>query len=217
MLLKIGAQGIKYRAVDTLRAVLAAKAIHYAVDNGARIINWSGYVTTKDSVQLTLLRDTIEYADEHNVLLVLPAGNDGVNIDLDKNCLYPQCFDLDNLIRVAELDYNGNLFRYKIRKQIRGSNYGVKRVEIGAVAESISTFLMDGKSTYEANGGTSNAAPVVTGVAALVLSISPDLKVSELKKILLDTATPIYSLKGKIKSGGAVNAYKAVLRALKLK
>lgn len=45
MLLKIGAQGIGRDEKDTLRPGRAAKAIRYAADNGARIINWSGFVS----------------------------------------------------------------------------------------------------------------------------------------------------------------------------
>jgi thermitase len=50
----------------------------------------------------------------------------------------------------------------------------------------------------------------VTGVAALVLSVRPELNVMELKKILMDSASYLPSLKGKIKSGGMVNAYQAI-------
>jgi subtilisin family serine protease len=214
MLLKIGAQGVRYKAPDTERAANAARAIRYAVDNGARIINWSGYVSIDDPARLEPLKESIDYARDHNVLLVLAAGNDGVDVDSDENCLYPQCFDLDNMIRVAELGYDGTLIHYKTGSRWRGSNYGVKRVEIGAVAENLTTAFRDGVSTYATRGGTSNAAPVVAGVAALVLSIRPDLTPPALIQLLMDTATPIDALRGKVRSGGSVNAYKAVHRAV---
>ena len=69
-------------------------------------------------------------------------------------------------------------------------------------------------SVYRLTGGTSNAAPVVTGVAALLLSVRPQLKARELKQILMESSTKLPSLKGKIASGGMVNAYSALKMAM---
>jgi len=44
MLLKVGAQGIPRGQVDTTKVERTSRAIRYAVDNGAQIINWSGWV-----------------------------------------------------------------------------------------------------------------------------------------------------------------------------
>jgi thermitase len=214
MLVKIGAQGIGRREKDTGRIARAAKAIHYAADNGARIINWSGFVDDRRPEKLAELREAIEYAASKNVLIVVGAGNDGKNLDLNENCLYPQCFDTANLIRVAEIDFQGKLYRPPASsKWIGGSNYGTKRVEIAALAMNYTTDITGGVGIYALTGGTSNAAPVVSGVAGLMLSVNPKLTAAQLKSLLLQSVTKLPALKGKIGSEGMVNAYQAVLAA----
>lgn len=211
MLLKIGAQGVRR---DTLRVGRAAEAIRYAVDNGARIINWSGFVSGADRAASQPMADAIDYAAEHGVLLVVAAGNRGHDLDDDTNCIYPQCFDTENMIRVAELDFDGALYRYEVEGQVRGSNYGAQRVEVAAIAQNYSTALYHGNSIYGVGGGTSDAAPVVTGVAALVLSLRPDLSAVGLKEMLVESAVPLEPLKDRVRSGGVINAYAALKRAL---
>lgn len=210
MLLRIGAQGTPRRAIDTARAAHAARAIRYAADNGARIINWSGYVSDRRPEALADLRNAVEYAAHKGVLLVTGAGNDRRDLDDDKNCLYPQCFDLPNQLLVAELNFTGALLEYKVGDQLRGSNFGKRRVSVGAIAEVFTTGLANGESIYWRQGGTSNAGPVVTGVAALLLSVRPDLSPVELKRILVQSATPITALDGKVSSGGAISAGRAL-------
>ena len=214
MPLRIGAQGIRRGERDTARVTTAARAIRYAVDNGARVINWSGYVDTRDPAELAPLRDAVAYAATRGVLLVTGAGNDGKDLDLDANCLYPQCFDLPNQIRVAQLALDGTRYRYSTGGQERGSNYGVRRVEIAAIGQHFSTDLYHDRSIYEMTNGTSSAGPVVAGVAALVLSVRPDLDATGLKDILIRSAVPLATLRGVVSSGGVVNAWRAVRLAL---
>jgi hypothetical protein len=63
---------------------------------------------------------------------------------------------------------------------------------------------------YEYQNGTSFAAPIVSGVAALVMSHRPDLLASDVKDILLNSVTKSDSLSGKVKSGGMVRADRAM-------
>lgn len=213
MLLKIGAQGIGRGEKDTQRPGRAAKAIRYAADNGARVINWSGFVSDPTPAALEELRAAIEYAGKKNVLLVVGAGNSGLDIDKPENFTFPACFDLDNILTVAMIDFKGGLVRYKAGENWLGSNYGARNVDIAALDENFTTFLKNGRSTYALAAGTSNSGPVVTGIAALTLSVNPKLSALELKKILMDTATPLPALQGKTVCGGMVNAYKALLAA----
>ena len=113
-------------------------------------------------------------------------------------------------MNVAEIDFKGDLFRYKIDDKIWGSNYGEKNVNIAAIGMNYTTFLKNNCSVYALQGGTSNSTPATAGVFALVLSIRPELKATELKRILMDSVTPLPALKGKIGSGGMVNAYQAL-------
>lgn len=214
MLLKIGAQGIKRGEIDTERIDRTVAAIYYAVDKGARIINWSGFVSDLRPEKLKQLREAIVYADKKGVLMVTGAGNSAKNIDLEENALYPACFDQPNIITVAEIDFKGDLFRYKVGERVFGSNYGVKNVDIAAIGTNYSTGVKYGRSVYWLSGGTSNSTPVVSGVAALVLSLRPELKAEELKEILMTSVTKLSSLKGKVKSEGMVNAYQALKLAL---
>jgi subtilisin family serine protease len=54
------------------------------------------------------------------------------------------------------------------------------------------------------------ATPVVSGVAALILSKNPRMSVDDLSKRLMDSTDPIIALKGKTVSGGRINAAKAL-------
>jgi subtilisin family serine protease len=213
MLLKIGAQGIGNGDKDTERPGRAAKAIRYAADNGARVVNWSGYVNDPTPEALAELRAAIAYAGTKDVLLVVGAGNSGVDVDRPENATYPVCFDLENILTVAMVDFNGALVRYQAGDRQLGSNFGPKNVDIAALDENFTTDVENGRSAYRLGAGTSCAAPVVAGVAALTLSVNPGLSALELKKALMTSATPLPALSGKIACGGMVNATKALLAA----
>jgi len=213
MLLKIGAQGIGNGEKDTARPGRAAKAIRYAADNGARVINWSGMVSDPTPEALVELKAAIAYAGEKNVLLVVGAGNSGLDIDRSENFTFPACFPLDNILTVAMIDFRGGLVRYKAGDRWLGSNFGQRNVDIAALDENFTTDVENGRSTYRLGGGTSCSGPVVAGIAALALSVKPDLSAAALKKILMDTATPLPALNGKVACGGMVNAYRALLAA----
>jgi subtilisin family serine protease len=213
MLLKIGAQGIGRSEKDSERPGRAAKAIRYAADNGARVINWSGFVSDPTPAALEELRSSIEYAGRKDVLLVVGAGNSGLDIDKPENFTFPACFTLDNILTVAMIDFQGGLVHYQAGERRLGSNFGLKNVDIAALDENFSTFLQNGRSTYRLAEGTSNSGPVVAGIAALTLSVNPRLSALELKKILMDTATSLPDLQGKTVSGGMVNAYQALRAA----
>jgi subtilisin family serine protease len=156
----------------------------------------------------------VAYAAARGVLLVTGAGNDGRDLDQEQDQLYPQCFDYPNQVRVAEVGWDGALVRYRVGGQVRGSNYGARRVEIGAIGTNFSTGIRNGVSTYGVQGGTSNAGPVVAGVAALMLSVRPDLSATALRAGLMASVTPVEALRGQVASGGVVNAYRAVRAAL---
>ncbi len=213
MLLKIGAQGIGRNEKDTARPGRAAKAIRYAADNGARVINWSGFVSDPTPEALAELKAAIEYAGRKNVLLVVGAGNSGLDIDRPENFTYPACFPLDNILTVAMIDFRGDLVRYKAGDRLLGSNYGPRNTDIAALDENFTTDLTNGRSTYRLGGGTSCAGPVVAGIAALALSVNPDLSAIALRKLLMDTATRLMALQDKVGCGGMVSAYRALLAA----
>jgi len=213
MLLKHDAFGYARSEDNKNVADRAAKAIRYAAANGARVINWSGWCSTKSPEKLALLKSAVDYAESKGVLLVCAAGNSGKDIDREENWIFPQCFDNENIITVAEIDLEGELDRNSGKQRVSSSNYGLKTVDIAAVARTYSTDIHNGRGVYRLGGGTSCSSPVVTGVAALMLSVRPDLTGSQVKEILLATAQKIPALEGKIKTEGMVDAYAAVMTA----
>ena len=114
---------------------------------------------------------------------------------------------------MANLQCNGELHST--------SNYGATSVDLAAPGSYIySTSTGDGTSNsstsipasscYEYMSGTSMAAPMVAGVAAMLYSCYDYLSMQDIKNIILDSVTPLESLSGKCVSQGTLNAYAAV-------
>jgi subtilisin family serine protease len=144
------------------------------------------------------LGDAIKRAGDEGILFIAAAGNSSTNNDTRPH--YPSNYDLPNVLSVAALTRNDVLARF--------SNFGAKTVHIAAPgAEIMSTWP---GNQYEEHSGTSMATPVVSGVAALILSVNPDLSMTDLRKRLLDTVDKLPALDGKVSSGGRVNAASAV-------
>jgi len=72
---------------------------------------------------------------------------------------------------------------------------------------------IDPPSAYDTMRGTSMAAPYVSGIAGLLLSVNPALTYTQVKSAILDTVDKIPDVSGKLVSGGRVNARAALSRA----
>lgn len=165
-----------------------ALSIRYAVDNGAQIINMS---FGKDySPNKGLVYDAIKYASDHGVLLVHAAGNDGINTD--EEVRYPNDKISENTFAKTWIEVGAA--SKKLDKKFCGifTNYGHNNVDI--FAPGVDIFSLYPNDTYYVGSGTSFAAPVVTGVAALVWSYFPDLTAIELKDILMKSGN-VYAKK----------------------
>jgi subtilisin family serine protease len=149
------------------------------------------------------------------VLVVVAAGSGGRDHDAPGNSVYPQDFRTSNVLVVAEVTLDGKLDQLSGSDRISSSDYGRTTVHIGAVGRNFSTGFRNGQSVYSLGGGTSHAAPAVAGVAALVSTIRPDLSGHEVKQILIQSATRLPALDGKVVSGGIVNAFEALNMALR--
>lgn len=172
-------------------------AIKYAESMGAVICNLS-FGTTENDEEL------YEAMAASNMLFVCAAGNGdtrGVGVNTDETPLYPASYDLDNIISVANLTYDGTLDE--------SSNYGLVSVDIAAPGTEILSTSAAG--SYEYLSGTSMAAPMVTAVAASVYSYYGDLDLAAVKEIVLKSAQPLDSLTGLVATGGMVNAYNALI------
>jgi len=211
-----------------------ANAIRYAVDNGASIINMSfgkGYSWNEKIVE-----DAIKYAEKKDVLLVHAAGNssqDNDTTDNFPNDIYKKKKFLGifggkektykNWLEIGALNYeNGENLSAPF------SNYGQKNVDLFAPGMNIYSTTPD--DNYRNAQGTSMAAPVVAGVAAVLRSYFPTLTAVQVKEILMASSTkmnvevlvpgskedkkPFSELSV---SGGVVNAEKAVKMAQTVK
>lgn len=166
-----------------------ARAIDYAIKNGADIINLSFVGNNNDEI----LKNSIERAYNSGIVVVAASGNEtGVGIDLKKEPKYPICYDLGKnmVIGVASVDKNNELSYF--------SNYGETCIDILAPGENIySTQVyqpqLNAFSEKYGNGwyGTSFAAPMVTGAIALIKSIDKTFTNEEIIQILKDSAKDI--------------------------
>ncbi|HOC67285.1 MAG TPA: S8 family serine peptidase [Candidatus Hydrogenedentes bacterium] len=174
----------------------AISALEYAVDKGAHLTNnsWGGGGYSQ------ALADAINAAGMANQLFIAAAGND-IGNNNDVNPHYPATYPSDNIIAVAasgQNDYKSYL-----------SNYGPTTVDLAAPGVWIlSTVPGNGyDGTYS---GTSMAAPHVSGVAALLLSLNPGAPYQEVKGWILDNVTPLPQWEGLVLTGGRLNAVEAL-------
>jgi subtilisin family serine protease len=151
-----------------------AEGIRYAAANGARIINASIQGDEPDS----RLNDAVAAAAAANALVVVAAGNSSRNIDSRPS--YPASIPAPNLIAVsatAPADGRG-LDTY--------SNYG--RITVGLAAPGGAILSTTNDGGYGEKSGTSMAAPMVSGVAALMASVNPNISAVDLRALLLQHA-----------------------------
>ncbi|WP_051082727.1 S8 family serine peptidase [Butyricimonas synergistica] len=204
-----------------------ASAICYAVDNGARVINMS--FNKFLSPNKKLVNKAMRYAEKKGVLLVNSAGNNGCPID--KYPCYPNKFigkkrEVRNFICVGSLGPDGDVSRF--------SNYGKINVDIFAPGEHIYSTVLNNK--HKLASGTSMAAPIVTGVAALIWNYFPELTMEQVKQAILEGAEswkgrrvtlprgaikipvsfPFVNFEELCGSGGVLNALNAVKLAEKM-
>ena len=148
-----------------------SQAIHWAAQNGAKIINLS-LGTNETFGGPTDIQLAIDYAWSQGALVVAAAGNGGIST-LD----YPA--RLPNVVSVAAIDETGRKASF--------SNYG-SGLDLAAPGTTIFTLGGGTNSQLHTLQGTSFAAPFVSAAAALLLSVDPNLTNVELWNILNSTA-----------------------------
>jgi subtilisin family serine protease len=207
-----------------------ANAIRYAVDNGAQVISMSfgkAYSPAKAAVD-----DAVKYADTHGVLMVHAAGNDGENLDTSKN--FPTPYYLTGGRPVNWIEVGASSWKGGDSLAANFSNFSQKQVDVFAPGVDILSTIPGSK--YARLSGTSMAAPVVTGLAALLMSYYPNLTASDIRNVIVSSvtkltnqmvvqpglddkpgqATPRVPFGQLSVSGGIVNAYNAVKMAQQL-
>jgi subtilisin family serine protease len=200
-----------------------ANAIRYAADNGAQIISMSfgkAYSPYKAAVD-----DAVKYADSKGVLMVHAAGNDGADLSKGKN--FPNPVYLDGGHPTNWIEVGASSWKGGDSLAAPFSNYGAKEVDVFAPGVDILSTVPGNE--YERESGTSMAAPVVSGLAALLMDYYPNLTAGDVKKIIMSSVSkhsdqqvvrpgsdgpgmkvPFGSLSV---AGGIVNAYNALKMA----
>jgi len=158
---RAGVVGVNWKV-----SLMALRAIDYAVDHGARVINasWGGGGTSD------VLQRAVARAEQHGVLFVAAAGNDGA-----AKPSFPANLNLANVLSVGALNPDGTLASF--------SNRGAM---ITAPGVGILSTIAPGQ--YARYDGTSMAAPHVSGAAALLWSARPGATLAQVKKALLESA-----------------------------
>ena len=223
----LGIVGITWQApIMVLRALdssglgdpsRVAQAVDYAAVNGAKVINLSFVGITRSSV----LDQALRRAYDRGVFIVAAAGNAAEGqaaIDLDVDPRYPVCFDSESNVNyiygVAATDADD--------KRASFSNYGAACIDISAPGSRIisTQATIAGRSEFTDlyggyYNGTSVAAPLVSGLVALMYSLDSHLTQRQIMNILTETSFDIDSANsdyfGRL-GRGRIEADKAVIK-----
>ncbi|ADB36265.1 peptidase S8 and S53 subtilisin kexin sedolisin [Spirosoma linguale DSM 74] len=194
-----------------------ANGIRYAVENGAKVINMSfGKRLSPFKEQVDA---AIRFAEEHDVLIVHAAGNNGENYD--SLPAYPSARYENGKIAQNVLVVGNSTWRLTDGLPSRSSNYGIQTVDLFAPGTEILSTLPNNE--YASFSGTSMSAPMTAGVAALLRSYFPKLTAVQVREILMKSSYkpdiqvrkpgrigPIVPFNTLSRSGGLLNAYNAV-------
>ena len=151
-----------------------ATAMRWAVDNGADVINLSFTTNTLDWDESW--DDAFLYAFEHDVVVVVAAGNRGSGTSI-----IGAPATIPGVLTVGGVDQTGTA-------SVEASTQGIT---IGVSAPSESLLGMSANGELQRWNGTSGAAPIVAGVAALVRSAHPDMDAANVINRIIRTATRV--------------------------
>ncbi|HOM74817.1 MAG TPA: S8 family serine peptidase [Fervidobacterium sp.] len=191
-----------------------AAGIIWAVEHGAKAMNnsWGGWGYSQT------LKAAFDYALDHNVVVMVSAGNDHT----DQHILYPAGYP--GIIEVAAVEYNGGEYKTTLfSSRSDGIAVAAPGVTIlstvplgGSLGDEGSTVKSaNNGGTYDYYDGTSMACPHVTGSVALLLQKYPDAKPWQIRKLLQQTAVDIDNVGWDHNSGfGLIDLEKAFTVAL---
>ncbi|HEY7302373.1 MAG TPA: S8 family serine peptidase [Xanthobacteraceae bacterium] len=168
--------------------ITIVRGIDWAIAHGARVINMS-FAGPRDPE----IASALAAAAKRGVVLVAAAGNAGPK----SAPLYPAADP--NVIAVTATDADDNLFVHSNRGRY-----------IAVAAPGVDVLVPAPRGVYQFTTGTSVAAALVSGIAALLIELEPRLSPQALKRVLLATAKDL-GPKGRDDQFGAglVDAYRA--------
>jgi subtilisin family serine protease len=167
------------------------RTINYAREKGAGVISasWGG------GGYSLALRQAIKQCAVADIPFVAAAGNSGTNNDSLPH--YPSSYNLPNIVAVAATGSDDALTGF--------SCYGRSSVDIAAPGSRILSCYIGSTHDYQLLSGTSMATPHVSGALALARVRYPNDNSSQLIERLYQTADPLPSLTGKIRTGARLN------------
>ncbi len=185
-----------------------ARAIDYAIDNGAQVINLS-FVGSSLMPQLF---NAVKRAYEHGLVVVAAGGNEaaGYEVNLNEREAFPVCFSTaydDLVIGVGGTD--------PLDQKAYFSNYGKRCIDVSAPAvqiwgtvffdEALKLFRDPYDGFYE---GTSAATPIVSALAAMARAVAPGISNKDIMKKIEESADNIDDINPKYRGqlGGRLNA-----------
>lgn len=167
-------------------SVALSEGVTWAADHGARIANMSWEIH-----HTSVMTDAAQYMQDRGGVVVQASGNSGTFSDFPDDPL---------ILLVSGTTWNDELASFSVT----GND-----IDLAAPASDIRTTNLSG--TYSRASGTSVAAPIVSGVAALVLSVNPNLSGQDVQNILKQSADDLGPNGWDTNYGwGRVNAAKAV-------
>lgn len=209
--------------------------VQFAIDNGAHILNISqGWLGATEANRQTL-RTTFENLLQEGIVAVVAAGNDRGTIDENPvpgnirtpgDCpppwLHPDQTTkggVSSVVSVGAVTYDENnipsIAAISSQGPVEWNDYpynpgmGLIRPDIVAPG-TIRSLSNTSNDQYTTKGGTSQAAPCVAGVMALMLEKNPDLTPEDLCRIVETTATKKTATKDNLYGSGVVDALEAV-------
>jgi len=168
------------------------RAIYYAVDHGARVINMSFSMEQRSAE----MRRAINYAVSRRVICVSSAGNNGARLRV-----YPAAFG--NVLGVGSTN--------NLDTRSTFSNFGDDDVKLAAPGEGVITTYPGGH--YAAAWGTSFSAAFVAGGAALLLQVNIRTNQETAEDVLEENAKELPDELGL--GEGRIDLYRALLRAIR--
>lgn len=215
-----------------------AKAIRYAADRGARVVNMS-FGKGFQSPKYPEVQKAIQYAESKGVLLVHAAGNSAANNDTTPNFPSSVLSKIDRLSGMPsgeitrapnwlEVGASGEFANEHLIERGSGfswqafTNFGKSMVDLFAPGIRIRSTVPNNQ--YAEYDGTSMASPNAAGVAALVVSQDPTITVEKLREVLRESVNVSYADQkvknpatrrdvkfGELSStGGVIDAYAAL-------
>lgn len=206
---RVKLMNLKYfnRNIDGVTALAnSLKAMRYAIQMKADIINYSGGGTVPNAEELALLAE----ASRRGILVVAAAGNESSNSELIP--FFPANYRLPNILSVTAIDEGDEGSHGRI---LPTSNFGARSVAVAAQGKDVQSTLPGGH--YGSMTGTSQATAFGTSTAAVLVLQTRDEgrepSPEELIERIVVSSTPIEFLKGKTRTGAKL----AQDRAMRLK